>query len=283
MANLGVINALLGNGDHIFEDKLNHASLLDAGLLSGARFQRFLHNDIDNLETRLARTQADEGDGRKLIAVDGVFSMDGDCAPLPELAQLAQKHNAWLMVDDAHGIGVLGKNGGGCAEHFGLDINQLPILMGTLGKAFGTFGAFVAGSEALIETLIQFSRTYIYTTALPPAVAAATSKSLEIVQRETWRREHLQDLIAQFRRGAEQIGLRLFSSNTAIQPLLIGAADEAMRWSNALAERGFWISAIRPPTVPANSSRMRITLSAAHSEKQIERLLDALAHVQKPQ
>ena len=283
MANLGVINALLGNGDHIFEDKLNHASLLDAGLLSGARFQRFLHNDIDNLETRLARTQADEGDGRKLIAVDGVFSMDGDCAPLPELAQLAQKHNAWLMVDDAHGIGVLGKNGGGCAEHFGLDINQLPILMGTLGKAFGTFGAFVAGSEALIETLIQFSRTYIYTTALPPAVAAATSKSLEIVQRETWRREHLQDLIAQFRRGAEQIGLRLFSSNTAIQPLLIGAADEAMRWSNALAERGFWISAIRPPTVPANSSRLRITLSAAHSEKQIEQLLDALAHVQKPQ
>ena len=283
MANLGVINALLGNGDHIFEDRLNHASLLDAGLLSGARFQRFLHNDIDNLETRLARTQADEGDGRKLIAVDGVFSMDGDCAPLPELAQLAQKHNAWLMVDDAHGIGVLGKNGGGCAEHFGLDINQLPILMGTLGKAFGTFGAFVAGSEALIETLIQFSRTYIYTTALPPAVAAATSKSLEIVQRETWRREHLQDLIAQFRRGAEQIGLRLFSSNTAIQPLLIGAADEAMRWSNALAERGFWISAIRPPTVPANSSRLRITLSAAHSEKQIEQLLDALAHVQKPQ
>ena len=283
MANLGVINALLGNGDHIFEDKLNHASLLDAGLLSGARFQRFLHNDIDNLETRLARTQADEGDGRKLIAVDGVFSMDGDCAPLPELAQLAQKHNAWLMVDDAHGIGVLGKNGGGCAEHFGLDINQLPILMGTLGKAFGTFGAFVAGSEALIETLIQFSRTYIYTTALPPAVAAATSKSLEIVQRETWRREHLQDLIAQFRRGAEQIGLRLFSSNTAIQPLLIGAADEAMRWSDALAERGFWISAIRPPTVPANSSRLRITLSAAHSEKQIEQLLDALAHVQKPQ
>ena len=283
MANLGVINALLGNGDHIFEDKLNHASLLDAGLLSGARFQRFLHNDIENLETRLARTQADEADGRKLIAVDGVFSMDGDCAPLPELAQLAQKHKAWLMVDDAHGIGVLGKNGGGCAEHFGLDINQLPILMGTLGKAFGTFGAFVAGSEALIETLIQFSRTYIYTTALPPAVAAATSKSLEIVQRETWRREHLQNLIAQFRRGAEQIGLRLFSSNTAIQPLLIGAADEAMRWSNALAERGFWISAIRPPTVPANSSRMRITLSAAHSEKQIERLLDALAHVQKLQ
>jgi len=187
------------------------------------------------------------------------------------------------MIDDAHGIGVLGKNGGGCAEHFQLDINQLPILMGTLGKAFGTFGAFVAGSETLIETLIQFSRTYIYTTALPPAVAAATSKSLEIIQRETWRREHLQNLIAQFRRGAEQIGLQLFSSDTAIQPLLIGSAAEALRWSEALAARGFWISAIRPPTVPANSSRLRITLSAAHSEKQIEQLLTALADVKAQQ
>jgi len=283
MANLGVINALLGSGDHIFEDKLNHASLLDGGLLSGARFQRFLHNDIANLNSRLARAQEDKSGGRKLIAVDGVFSMDGDCAPLAELAQLAQKHNAWLMIDDAHGIGVLGKNGGGCAEHFQLDINQLPILMGTLGKAFGTFGAFVAGSETLIETLIQFSRTYIYTTALPPAVAAATSKSLEIIQRETWRREHLQNLIAQFRRGAEQIGLQLFSSDTAIQPLLIGSAAEALRWSEALAARGFWISAIRPPTVPANSSRLRITLSAAHSEKQIEQLLAALADVKAQQ
>jgi len=283
MANLGVINALLGSGDHIFEDKLNHASLLDGGLLSGARFQRFLHNDIANLDSRLARVQEDKNGGRKLIAVDGVFSMDGDCAPLAELAQLAKKYKAWLMIDDAHGIGVLGKNGGGCAEHFQLDINQLPILMGTLGKAFGTFGAFVAGSETLIETLIQFSRTYIYTTALPPAVAAATSKSLEIIQRETWRREHLQNLIAQFRRGAEQIGLQLFSSDTAIQPLLIVSAAEALRWSEALAVRGFWISAIRPPTVPANSSRLRITLSAAHSEKQIEQLLTALADVKAQQ
>jgi len=283
MANLGVVNALLGSGDHIFEDKLNHASLLDGGLLSGARFQRFLHNDIANLDSRLARVQEDKNGGRKLIAVDGVFSMDGDCAPLAELAQLAKKYKAWLMIDDAHGIGVLGKNGGGCAEHFQLDINQLPILMGTLGKAFGTFGAFVAGSETLIETLIQFSRAYIYTTALPPAVAAATSKSLEIIQRETWRREHLQNLIAQFRRGAEQIGLQLFSSDTAIQPLLIGSAAEALRWSEALAARGFWISAIRPPTVPANSSRLRITLSAAHSEKQIEQLLAALADVKAQQ
>src|SRR5690606_33501494 len=216
---------------------------------------------------------------RKLIVVDGVFSMDGDCAPLPQLAALAEKHNAWLMADDAHGIGVLGRHGGGCAEHFGLDRHQLPILMATLGKGFGTFGAFVAGSEALIETLIQFSRTYIYTTAMPAAVAAATLKSLELVIAENWRREHLQHLIARFRRGAAQIGLELFSSNTAIQPLSIGDAAEALRWSEAFAARGIWISAIRPPTVPVNSARLRITLSAAHSEAQVDRLLAALQEV----
>jgi len=280
MANLGVINALLGKSDFVFEDKLNHASLLDAGLLSGARFQRFLHNDLNNLESRLVRVAAPENSGaRKLIVVDGVFSMDGDCAPLPQLAALAEKHNAWLMADDAHGIGVLGRHGGGCAEHFGLDRHQLPILMATLGKGFGTFGAFVAGSEALIETLIQFSRTYIYTTAMPAAVAAATLKSLELVIAENWRREHLQHLIARFRRGAAQIGLELFSSNTAIQPLSIGDAAEALRWSEALAARGIWISAIRPPTVPVNSARLRITLSAAHSETQVDRLLAALQEV----
>jgi 8-amino-7-oxononanoate synthase len=280
MANLGVVNALLDKTDYVFEDKLNHASLLDAGLLSGARFQRFLHNDFDNLESRLTRaTDSENISARKLIVVDGVFSMDGDCAPLPQLASLAQKHNAWLMADDAHGIGVLGKRGAGCTEFFNLDQQQLPILMATLGKAFGTFGAFVAGSEALIETLIQFSRTYIYTTAMPAAVAAATLKSLELVIAENWRREHLQNLITRFRRGAEQIGLQLFSSNTAIQPLLIGSAAETLRWSDALAARGIWISAIRPPTVPANSSRLRITLGAAHSEAQVDRLLEALAEV----
>jgi 8-amino-7-oxononanoate synthase len=277
MANLGVVNALLDKNDFVFEDKLNHASLLDAGLLSGARFQRFLHNDLGNLETRLLA--AENSDGRKLIVVDGVFSMDGDCAPLPQLATLAQQHNGWLMVDDAHGIGVLGARGAGCAEHFQLDQQQLPIMMATLGKAFGTFGAFVAGSEALIETLIQFSRTYIYTTAMPAAVAAATLQSLELVIAESWRRDHLQNLIARFRRGAEQLGLQLCASNTAIQPLLIGDAGEAMRWSEALAAAGMWISAIRPPTVPANSARLRITLSAAHSEAQVDRLLDALARV----
>jgi len=275
MANLGVVNALVGKNDFVFEDKLNHASLLDAGLLSGARFQRFLHNDIDNLRTRLERAEA----GRKLICVDGVFSMDGDLAPLPELAQLAQQHDAWLMVDDAHGFGVLGANGAGCAEHFNLDQNQLPILMGTLGKAAGTFGAFVAGSEALIETLIQFARTYIYTTALPAAVAAATLQSLALIRRESWRREHLNHLIARFRRGAQQLGLQLMQSQSAIQPLFVGEAEQALVLSEKLAARGLWIGAIRPPTVAAGTARLRITLSAAHTEAQVDYLLDALAQV----
>lgn len=273
MVNIGVITALLDKNDFIFEDKLNHASLLDAGLLSGARFQRFLHNDIDNLRGRLERTET----GRKLICVDGVFSMDGDLAPLPELAALAQQHDAWLMVDDAHGFGVLGENGAGCAEYFNLDQNQLPILMGTLGKACGSFGAFVAGSETLIETLIQFARTYIYTTALPPAVAAATLQSLIIIREENWRREHLQKLIARFRSGADQLDLPLMNSVGAIQPLLIGDTARALEISEKLAARGFWISAIRPPTVPVGTARLRITLSAAHSEAQVDQLLDALA------
>jgi 8-amino-7-oxononanoate synthase len=280
MANLGVVNALLDKSDFIFEDKLNHASLIDAGLLSGARFQRFLHNDIDNLRARLERASAgDNSKARKLICVDGVFSMDGDLAPLPELAALAQQHDAWLMVDDAHGFGVFGAHGGGCAEHFNLDREQLPILMGTLGKAAGTYGAFVAGSEALIETLIQFARTYIYTTALPPAVAAATLESIELIRRESWRREHLQQLIARFRHGAQQLGLQLMNSSSAIQPLLVGDAGRALELSETLAQRGLWISAIRPPTVPAGTARLRITLTAAHTETHVDRLLDALAAV----
>ncbi|MEE8058378.1 MAG: 8-amino-7-oxononanoate synthase [Pseudomonadales bacterium] len=275
MANLGVINALVGKNDYVFEDKLNHASLLDAGLLSGARFQRFLHNDIDNLEARLKKT----GEGRKLIVVDSVFSMDGDIAPLSELVLLAEKYNACLMADDAHGIGVLGANGAGCVEHFKLNQKQLPILMGTLGKSFGSFGAFVAGSDDLIETLIQFARSYIYTTALPPAVAAATLASLQVVRSDSDRREHLHHLIVRFKRGAKELGLELMPSDTAIQPLLIGGSEKALTVSEALAEKGFLISAIRPPTVPVNFSRLRITLSASHSVQQVEKLLEALAVV----
>lgn len=275
MANMGAITALVGQGDAVFEDRLNHASLLDAGLLSGARFQRFLHNDLDNLAARLAKTDA----ARKLIVVDGVFSMDGDCAPLPQLADLAAQHNAWLMVDDAHGFGCLGKNGGGSAEHFGLTQNQLPILMGTLGKAFGTFGAFIAGSETLIETLIQFARPYIYTTAMPPAVAAATRTSLRLLQSEQWRREHLHALIARFRAGASQLGLQLMDSHSPIQPIILGDEARALAFSEGLAARGLLVIAIRPPTVAAGSSRLRVTLSAEHSLEQVDALLDALAQL----
>lgn len=275
MANLGTITALVGQGDAVFEDRLNHASLLDAGLASGARFQRFLHNDLDNLAQRLEKTTAD----RKLIVVDGVFSMDGDCAPLPQLAELAAHHHAWLMVDDAHGFGCLGKNGGGSAEFFGLNQDQLPILMGTLGKAFGTFGAFVSGSETLIETLIQFARPYIYTTALPPALAAATRASLRLLQTESWRRDHLQQLINHFRCGAAAIGLQLLNSQSPIQPLVLGDEARALHFSARLAERGFLVLAIRPPTVPSGSARLRITLSAEHSLQQVDDLLSALADI----
>jgi 8-amino-7-oxononanoate synthase len=275
MANMGAITALVGQGDAIFEDRLNHASLLDAGLLSGARFQRFLHNDLTNLQSRLDKTDAE----RKLIVVDGVFSMDGDCAPLTELAALAQKNDAWLMVDDAHGFGCLGEMGGGSAEHFGLSQNELPILMGTLGKAFGTFGAFIAGSETLIETLIQFSRSYIYTTAMPPAVAAATRVSLHLLQSESWRREHLQSLIAHFRAGAKQLGLQLLDSFSPIQPIIIGDEGRTLAIAEKLAERGILIIAIRPPTVAAGSSRLRVTFSAEHSIEQVDELLLVLGEI----
>lgn len=277
MANIGAITALVGQGDAVFEDRLNHASLLDAGLLSGARFQRFLHNDLINLQARLDKTEA----ARKLIVVDGVFSMDGDCAPLPELAALAQKNNAWLMVDDAHGFGCLGKTGAGSAEHFGLSQEQLPILMGTLGKAAGSFGAFVAGSETLIETLIQFARPYIYTTAMPPAVAAATRASLRLIQTEQWRREHLAQLITHFRQGAQALGLQLMDSFSPIQPIVIGDEEKTLLISQKLAERGILIIAIRPPTVPVGSSRLRITFSAEHSLAQVDHLLAVLAEVMR--
>ena len=279
MANLGVINALVGKNDFIFEDKLNHASLLDGGLLSGAKFQRFLHNDIESLETKLRR--CDEGDNqnsKKLIVVDGVFSMDGDCAPLKALSDLADKYQAWLMVDDAHGLGVLGDNGAGCAEHFQLNQQQLPILMGTLGKGFGSFGAFVAGSDELIETLIQYARPYIYTTALPPAIAAASLASLKIIREDKNRRQHLQQLISLFKQRAAQLDLNLMPSDTAIQPLMIGDSEKAMLISEALQQQGFLVGAIRPPTVPNNTARLRVTLSAAHTQQQV---LDLLAAIER--
>src|SRR5690606_11897328 len=207
------------------------------------------------------------------------FSMDGDFAPLPQLAQLAQSRNAWLMVDDAHGFGCFGPQGGGSAEHFGLTQAQLPILMGTLGKALGTAGAFISGSETLIEALIQFARPYIYTTAMPPAIAAATRTSLRLLQTESWRREYLQYLIARFRAGAQQLGLQLMDSFSPIQPIILGDEAKTLAVSEQLAARGFLVIAIRPPTVPVGSSRLRVTLSAEHSEAQVDSLLNALNEI----
>ncbi len=272
MANLGVINALVNRHDLVLEDQLNHASLLDGGHLSRADYKRYKHNNMQQLDYLLEQSTA----SRKLIVTDGVFSMDGDLAPLPEMSTVAAQHSGWLMVDDAHGVGVLGATGAGIVEQQGLTVEQVPILMGTLGKSFGTFGAFVAGSEALIETLIQFARTYIYTTALPPAIAAASSASLQLVRREHWRREHLQQLIQRFRDGAQQLGLQLMDSQTPIQPLLINNDQLVMEVNQQLRSRGFMVGAIRPPTVPAGSGRLRITLSASHSNQQIDQLLDAL-------
>lgn len=219
------------------------------------------------------------GESARLVATDGVFSMDGDLAPLPELAQTAERAGAWLLVDDAHGLGVLGEEGRGSLDHFGLTLELAPILVGTLGKSFGTSGAFVAASEELIETLIQRARSYIYTTAPPPAIAEATRESLRIARRERWRRERLQTLIARFRAGAEQLGLPLMPSPTPIQPLLAGTAERALSWSRRLEERGILVSAIRPPTVPEGSARLRVTFSAAHEESDVDRLLDALGNL----
>ena len=272
MANMGVINALVGRHDLVLEDQLNHASLLDGGHLSRADYKRYKHNNMQQLDYLLEQSTA----SRKLIVTDGVFSMDGDLAPLPEMSALAAQHSGWLMVDDAHGMGVLGATGGGIVEQQGLTVEQVPVLMGTLGKSFGTFGAFIAGSEALIDTLIQFARTYIYTTALPPAIACASSASLQIVHREHWRREHLQSLIQRFRAGAEQLGLQLMDSQTPIQPVLINNDQRVMEINQQLRSKGFMVGAIRPPTVPAGSGRLRITLSANHSNQQIDQLLDAL-------
>lgn len=273
MANLAAVTALIGQGDSVLEDRLNHASLLDAGLLSGARFSRYLHNDAASLAGKLEKAT-----GNTLVVTDGVFSMDGDLADLPALCQEAHRSRAWLMVDDAHGFGVLGSKGGGIVEHFGPEVDSgVQVLVGTLGKAFGTAGAFVAGSEDLIETLIQFARPYIYTTSQPPAVACATLKSLELVQQEGWRREQLNRLIARFRQGALEMGLKLMDSPTPIQPILVGSNARALMLSALLKSKGILVGAIRPPTVPVGTARLRITLTASHTEAQVERLLCSLA------
>lgn len=271
-ANLGLHQALLGRKDRTIHDRLNHASLLDGAKLSGAKLLRYAHADMDALEQRINEPAA----GRTLVVTDGIFSMDGDSAPLPAMVNECRCGGATLMVDDAHGIGVQGSEGRGTVDQFGLSASDVPILMGTLGKAFGVSGAFVAGSEALIETLIQQARSYIYTTATPPAQAEATRKALQLVQAGEERRDHLQRLIARFRTGAEELGLHLISSRTPIQPLLIGESADALALSKQLQKRNILLAPIRPPTVPEGSARLRITLSANHSLEQVDQLLEAL-------
>lgn len=276
MANMGVINALAEPNSLILQDSLNHASLLDGGWLSRGKSHRYEHGCMSSLERQLQLH-----DGPSLVITDGVFSMDGDIAPLPDMIALAQRYGAGLMVDDAHGIGCLGGRGQGVIAMRGDDqlINQqeLPVLVGTFGKAFGTAGAFVAGDAELIDYLEQFTRTYVFTTAMPPALAAATRVSLRLIQQENWRRERLQVLIQRFREQASRLGLALLPSSSPVQALVTGEVDTTVRASQYLRARGLQVSAIRPPTVPTGSARLRITLSAIHSDEQLQRLLTALA------
>ena len=275
MANVGAISALCGKGDLVIEDKLNHASLIDGGLISDAKFKRYKHSDMENLESILSKSD----ESNKLIVTDGVFSMDGDIAAMPSIMKLAKKYQADVYVDDAHGFGVLGNHGGGVCEQFTLVKDDEPIIMGTLGKAFGVFGAFIAGSENLIEWLIQQSRMYIFTTAMPPSLAAASIKSLEIIQKEGYRREHLTELIAFFRNEVQKIGLALLPSITPIQPIIVGEEKKAIEWSEYLRGHGVLVKAIRPPTVPVGTSRLRITLSAAHNKEDVSTLVKLLARL----
>jgi 8-amino-7-oxononanoate synthase len=278
MANLGLASALVNKGGTVFGDRLNHASLIDAGRMSRALLHHYPHGDAAALERQLAALDS----GPALVLTDGVFSMDGDLAPLPEIAAACARHGAFLAVDDAHGLGVIGEGGRGSLEHFGLTVKEVPALVGTLGKGFGSFGAFVAGDEDLIETLIQRARTYIYTTALPAAVAAATRAALAVSIAESWRRERVLALTRRFRELAASAGLPLADSITPIQPILLGRADAAVDASAKLLERGFFVAAIRPPTVPDGTSRLRVTLSAAHRDSDVENLVAFLSEILEP-
>jgi 8-amino-7-oxononanoate synthase len=273
MANLAAINCLAERDGRIVMDRLAHASLIDAARLSTSELKRYAHADPAAAATMLRGTVS----GAQLLVTDGVFSMDGDLAPLPQLAQLAGGAEACLIVDDAHGLGVMGPTGRGSLEHFGLDSAAVPILVGTLGKAFGCFGAFIAADDDYIEWLQQTARSYIYTTALPQPVAAAARAALAVSVAEGWRRERVLALAARLRRGAVELGIPLMPSVSPIQPVLLGSSATALALSEQLFAAGFWVAAIRPPTVPKGSARLRITLSAAHTEAQVDALLATLA------
>ncbi len=271
MANLGVVQALVGRGDTVFADKLNHASLNDAMTLSRAEVKRYRHGDMEQLARLLEQTKS----GRKLIITDAVFSMDGDIAPLREMLALCEQHDAWLYVDDAHGFGVLGERGRGSLAHFGIESSRI-IYMATLGKAAGVSGAFVAAEQVVIDTLINHANSYVYTTATPPALSSALLQSLQLIEEGDERRAHLKLLVARLRSGLTGLPWILMESDTAIQPLLIGDNQRALELSAALRERGIWVAAIRPPTVPQGTARLRITLSAEHGEADVGRLIGAL-------
>ena len=271
MANIGAVTALADRSSTLFEDRLNHASMIDAGLLSRAQLKRYPHKDTGFLAAHLRR------DKHCLVATDAVFSMDGDIAPLKAIADLCGQREATLIVDDAHGFGVFGAHGGGVCEMLELGAKRVPVLMGTLGKAAGVFGAFIAGDEDLIETLIQKARPYIYTTAPPPALACAAAAGIAIIRDEGWRRERLFERIAQFRQWMEQAGVACLDSPSPIQGVVTGSAAAALELSEALLSEGLQVSAIRPPTVPDGGARLRIGLSCAHTQEHIARLVECLA------
>ncbi len=273
-ANIGAVTALAGPEDAIFSDALNHASLIDGARLSRARVVRYPHADPVFLSGALAESDAKA----KLVVTDGVFSMDGDIAPLPAMLDLCERHDAWLLVDDAHGFGVMGLEGRGTPAHFGLRSPRI-VYVGTLGKAAGVAGAFVAGAAEMVETLLQRARTYIYTTAAPAMLAAAVEASLRLIREDEWRRERLRKLIAVLRRELQESESALGPSETPIQPLVLGGNSAAVRASAALRERGILVPAIRPPTVPEGTARLRISLSAAHDERDVLRLAAALLEV----
>lgn len=273
LANLAVLQSLLGNDDVCVQDRLNHASLIDAARLSGCKLRRYPHADV---EAALRQLRA-QPDGMAMLATDGVFSMDGDLAPLRHLALAARVQHALLYVDDAHGIGVLGPDGRGSVAAARLGVNEVPLQLATLGKALGSYGAAVVGDTALIEHLAETARPYLYTTALPPAQAAATLAAVKLARREHWRRERLVELAAQLRMRCAALGFELLPSETPIQPLLCGDDVGAVAMAAALEAQGFWVAAIRPPTVPEGQARLRITLSALHTPADVEALVDALA------
>ena len=278
--NIGIVPALVGAGDAIFSDALNHACLIDGARLSRAKVHRYAHADLNALEDELSRSEAP----RKLVISDAVFSMDGDSADIPALLALCERHDALLLLDDAHGFGVLGPQGRGSLAAAGLhgaQASRRVLYMATLGKAAGVAGAFVAGDEALVEWLLQKTRSYIFATAAPALLASALRASLRVMKEDEWRRTHLQRLIARLRAGLTSglrgSGWQLPASQTAIQPLLIGANDQALAVMEGLRERGIWVPAIRPPTVPEGTARLRIALSAAHSEADVDQLVEALS------